>query len=84
MKEYQKYLKETVYEPDVESDDIALEFAKHIITKHLEMVLENGVKELVDSGDLPEGGPDELVQDILDQLIPKLQNFVAAGRIPIR
>jgi hypothetical protein len=82
MKQYQKYLNEVVYQPDVESDDLPLEYAKHIIVKYLEMALVNGVKELVDDEEIP-SGPDEMVQQILDQIIPKIQKFVASGNLPI-
>lgn len=82
-----RMLNEMVYQPDLEGDDLASEYAKHIITKYLQMALEEGVKELGE--ELPtdadgEGGPAELVQDVLDQLVPKLQNFVAAGNLPVR
>jgi len=72
-----------VYEPDIESAELPLEFAKHIITRYLGMAQEEGVKELIMSGDIPEDGPGDLVQDVIDQLVPKLEKYVSSGKLPL-
>ena len=72
-----------VYEPDIEGgDDLTTEFAKHVISKYLGMAVEEGVKELIRSGDIPEdAGP--MVQELVDQIVPKLDKYVSSGRLPI-